>query len=101
MRIVRTTALTCAHNVSTVRPLTKKRMSKNTNSATDGYAGSKKRTNLSIDPELVAIGKKYFGTTRYKSLSGFLDAKLAVEFRAMAPKLRKMKIKLPEHLFQK
>lgn len=76
------------------------RMSKD-NSTTKGYAGSKKRTNLSLDGELVEIAQKHFPATRHGSLSGFVENAIRREFRAMAPKLRKAGFKLPETLFVK
>lgn len=48
-------------------------------SATEGYASGKKRTNLSLDKKLVADAQKIFRKTPYKSLSGFVEAKIRSE----------------------
>lgn len=73
-----------------------------TKSATSkGYAGRKKRTNLSLDYELTAIAIKYFKTTKYGSLSGFVESKLTAEYRSKAAHLRANKVKLPPSLFEK
>lgn len=81
----------CAHSADMAKP----------NSTTRGYAGSKKRTNLSLDSELVEIAQKHFPATRHGSLSGFVENSIRREFRALAPKLRRAGFKLPESLFVK
>lgn len=63
------------------------------------YAG--KRLNLYLDETLQKIAKEYFPTTRFGSVSGFLEAKLRQVFRAEAPALRKAGIALPDELFTK
>lgn len=65
-----------------------------------GYAGRKKRTNVSIDSALTEIAKRAFPNTRYGSLSGFIDAMLMREFKANAPRLRRAGISLPAWLFE-
>lgn len=57
-------------------------------SATEGYASGKKRTNLSLDKKLVADAQKMFRDTPYKSLSGFVEAKIRSEI------LKRERIKL-------
>lgn len=65
--------------------------------STDRYAEN--RTNLYLDPDLVEIAKKHFKTTRYGSLSGFVEARIRHELRKQSPKLRKKGVKLPASLF--
>jgi hypothetical protein len=70
-------------------------------SATRGYAGQKKRTNLSLDSELVEIATRHFKKTRHGSLSGFVESKLRSEFRALASALRQAGFTIPESVFMK
>jgi hypothetical protein len=66
-----------------------------------GYAGPKKRTNLSLDSELVEIATRHFKKTRHGSLSGFVEAKLRSEFRTLATALRQAGFTIPESVFLK
>ena len=63
------------------------------------YAGN--RLSVYLDEWIQEAAKRYLATTRHRTISGFLDAKLKQLFRADAPKLRKQGIALPEALFQK
>lgn len=64
----------------------------------DPYAEN--RTTLYLDPALTEIAKAHFKTTRYRSLSGFVDSQMRRELRRQSPKLRKRGVKLPETLFR-
>lgn len=76
-------------------------MEKKIPSAKLGYAGDKKRTNLSLDAELVEIAQKHFPATKFGSLSSFVEHALKKEYRRMAPAMRKAGHKLPERVFTK
>jgi hypothetical protein len=77
------------------------RMDKAVPSGRQGYAGQKKRTNLSLDSDLVEIATRHFKNTRHGSLSGFVEARLRSEFRTLAPALRQAGFVLPASLFLK
>jgi hypothetical protein len=55
--------------------------------------------NLLLDHELVEAAKRYFPTTRYRTVSGFAEAMLRREFRINAVRLRKAGIPIPASLF--
>lgn len=65
------------------------------------YAGAKRSTTISVNGNLVDAALKYFPSTRHRSVSGWFDNALKRELRAVAPKLRKLGIKLPEEVFAK
>lgn len=71
------------------------------NSTTSGYAGKKRRTNISVNGEYATIAQAYFPSTTYGSLSGFVEASLATLFRRKARKLKAAGYKLPAELFGK
>jgi hypothetical protein len=52
--------------------------------------------NLSIDPTLKQVGEKYFGATKYGSLSGFVEAKLNLEFAKGADLIRAIGMAVPQ-----
>lgn len=58
-------------------------------------------TELTINPELAALGKEHFETTRYKSLTGFVNKALLREMRKQASAMRAKGMKVPEWLFLK
>lgn len=58
-------------------------------------------TELTINPELAALGKEHFETTRYKSLTGFVNKALLREMRKRAAEMRAKGLKVPEWLFIK
>lgn len=88
----------CAHNAHYGVIL---KAAPHSNSTTKGYARGKKRTNLSLDRELVRIATQHFARTRHGSLSGFVENALRREFRAAAASLRQAGVALPESLFIK
>lgn len=51
--------------------------------------------NLSISQALKTVGEKYFGSTKYESISGFLEAQLNREFAKGAPLIRAMGLEVP------
>lgn len=97
--IAHKTVAVCAHPAHTSNTMTAATAKKP--SAQKGYAGGKKRTNLSLDAELVDIAVKHFPATKHGSLSGFVEHELRRQFRALAPKLRKAGYKIPESVFTK
>lgn len=76
-------------------------MPKTKNSTTAGYAGSKKRTNLSLSSELVSLARKYFPLTAHGSVSGFVDSCLRRELSSKAPRIRKCGLTIPGTVFEK
>lgn len=58
-------------------------------------------TELTINPELAALAKEHFETTRYKSLTGFVNKALLREMRKRASEIKAKGLKVPDWLFLK
>jgi hypothetical protein len=75
-------------------------MSKSTK-AKSRYKGDRRKLTVVMSDALVLAGQEYFPKTKYGSLSGFIAAKTAEEFRKCAAKMRAAGIKIPEAAFVK
>jgi hypothetical protein len=65
------------------------------------YKGDRRKLTVVMSDALVIAGQEYFPTTKYGSLSGFIAAKTAEEFRKCAAKMRAAGIKVPAVVFDK
>lgn len=54
--------------------------------------------NTYVDKRLADMAKDYFKNTRYRTVSGFLEAALKAKFRKERKALRKLGIQIPENL---
>lgn len=63
--------------------------------------GRKAPRNITLDPELLPIADRYFGTTKYGSLSGFVNAKLRTEFVKAASVIRAIGVEIPDSILKK
>lgn len=53
-------------------------------------------TNIGVDPELKPIAARYFGATKYGSLTGFVNAALRKEFARGAAVIKAIGLQVPE-----
>jgi hypothetical protein len=59
------------------------------------------RLNTYIDPKLARIARAYFRGTRHRSISGFFEHALRLEFRRQASRLRALGLTLPTEILTK
>jgi len=63
------------------------------------YKGDRRKLTVVMSDAVVLAAQQYFPGTKYGSLSSFLEAKTAEEFRKHAVKMRAAGIAIPESVF--